>query len=399
MTSQDFQQVPNKYPSICLVSYLAYGALTGGRSGHIGGVEWQTTLFAKWLAQKGYRVSFLCLDEGGPQIEVIDGVRIIKTCGRFAGIKGLRYFHPKWTGLVRAMRQADADIYYHNSCECVTGQIAMWCRLRRRPFVFSSQCDTDFDPKLPCLETALDRSLYRYGLRHADVRVVQTEAQRVAVDSGFGLDAVVIPMPCPEAENFTMGELESRPKRVLWIARLCKQKRPDRLLDLAEACPDIQFDLVGPVYPDSYAREVFERAKKIQNVTVHGPVPRERVPELYKNATCLCSTSDFEGFPNTFLEAWSHGLPVVSTFDPDALIATKNLGIIARTVPELQAALRSVLRDPNRYRELSQNGRRYFVENHRADMVLPKFEQVFLKLVKGSKETSSLKASPQVPVS
>lgn len=35
---------------ICLVAHFAYGALAGGEHGHIGGVERQTSLMAKWLA-------------------------------------------------------------------------------------------------------------------------------------------------------------------------------------------------------------------------------------------------------------------------------------------------------------------------------------------------------------
>ena len=40
--------------NLCLVAHLAYGALTGGSAGHIGGVERQTTLMARWLAARGH---------------------------------------------------------------------------------------------------------------------------------------------------------------------------------------------------------------------------------------------------------------------------------------------------------------------------------------------------------
>jgi glycosyltransferase involved in cell wall biosynthesis len=170
-------------------------------------------------------------------------------------------------------------------------------------------------------------------------------------------------------------------KRVLWIARGCRQKRPDRLLDLARECPEIIFDMVGPFYADDYAQGVLRRSKEIPNVIAHGAATREKVSEFYRNAACLCCTSDFEGFPNTFLEAWSHGLPIVSTFDPDGLIARKQLGMAASDVAGLAAAIKSLLSSPNRYREMSQNARAYFLENHQPDRVLPKFEAVFSGLV------------------
>jgi len=45
--------------SICFVPHYAYGAMAGGNSGHIGGVERQTSLMARWFAARSHRVSML----------------------------------------------------------------------------------------------------------------------------------------------------------------------------------------------------------------------------------------------------------------------------------------------------------------------------------------------------
>ncbi len=115
----------NHKPSICFVSHFAYGALTGGKAGHIGGVEWQTSLMAKWLAKRGYQVSMLTWDEGQQDGVEIDGVKVFKLCRKETGVKGLRFFWPRWTSLNAAMRRADAEIYYQNCGEYVTGHPAV----------------------------------------------------------------------------------------------------------------------------------------------------------------------------------------------------------------------------------------------------------------------------------
>jgi glycosyltransferase involved in cell wall biosynthesis len=364
-------------PSVCIISHNAYGAMTGGRSGHIGGVERQTSMLAKWLVEQGYEVSMLTWDEGGPAEERIDGVRIIKICRKGAGLPFVRFFHPKWTGLISAMNRANADVYYHNCCEAETGEVAMWCKSHGKKFVFSTACDTDCQRDLTVLETPLERMLYRRGIKLARQIIVQTQTQNRLLRENFRLDSVVIPMPCP-----LLAQMEIRPApgsgaRILWIARVCEQKRPDRLLDLAKACPELTFDMVGPLYSDDYAQRVAARAKTMPNVQVHGPVPREKLDSLYKNAACFCSTSDFEGFPNTFLEAWGYGLPVVSTFDPDSIIQKHQLGMVAEDVPKLASALRSLLQSPARFAEIGRNARQYAFDHHRPEAVMPQFEEVF----------------------
>jgi glycosyltransferase involved in cell wall biosynthesis len=369
---------------ICLVAHFAYGALAGGCNGHIGGVERQTSLTARWLAARGHRVSLITWDEGQPDDAVIDGVRVIKMCRQDAGRRGLRFFHPRWTSLQRALRTADADVYYQNCAEYVTGQIGLWCRRHQRKFVFSVANDPEVEPELPGMKRR-ERVLYRYGLRVADRVVVQTRSQQARLRAGFGCDSVVIPMPCPGPPD---GQYRPPPppdglRRVLWVGRICQQKRPDRLLELARVCPDLQFDLVGPPARDAYSRDVLQQADSVRNVTVRGAIPRKQMLDIYRGAACLCCTSDIEGFPNTFLEAWSLGLPVVSTFDPDDLIASRALGAAARDLPGLAAALRTLLNTPQQWLKASANGRRYYLENHTVETILPRFERVFLEVLHG----------------
>jgi len=379
----------NNRPHICFVAHFAYGAMAGGDHGHIGGVERQTSLMARWLVGRGYRVSLLTWDEGQEDGAEIDGVRVWKMCRHKAGITGLRFLWPRWTSLVAAMRRADADVYYQNCAECVTGQVALWCHRHGRRFVFSAANDPDCDRRLPDLPTFRARALYRYGLKTAHRIIVQTHKQQAMLREGFGYDSVVLPMPCPgpsEQDYVDCEQQRHSSRRVLWIGRICEQKRPDRLLDLATTCPDLEFDLVGPLADTAYARCICERARATANVVVHGPVARDRVPDFYQRASVLCCTSDFEGFPNTFLEAWSYGLPIVSTFDPDNIIAEKGLGSVGKDVTALASGVRALLDSPDQWRGASRAAREYYVQNHAMDEAMLRFERVFREVAGAARD-------------
>lgn len=368
---------------VCVVAHAAYGALIQDPGRHVGGVERQTTLLSRWLAARGHDVSLVTWDEGQRDGARVDGVRNLKACARADGLPGLRFVHPRWTSLVRALRRADADLYYHNCGECVTGQVALWSRTHGRAFVFWTASDTDCDPCLPTLTRRRERVLYRYGLRRADRVIAQTRAQQAMLRQGFGVEAEVIPAPCPGpgAGEYRARTVPPAQARVLWVGRVAPEKRPDRLLDLAQARPGLAFDLVGPGGPGAYAQETLARARTLSNVTVHGALARPALARLYAAASCLLCTSDYEGFPNTFLEAWSHGLPVVSTLDPDGLIAERRLGAVGAGEDRLAAALEGLLRSPGRWLEASAAGRAYYLENHTVDAAMSRVERTFLAAV------------------
>jgi glycosyltransferase involved in cell wall biosynthesis len=299
----------------------------------------------------------------------------------------VRFVHPRWTSLNAALGRADAELYYQNCAEHATGQVAWWCRRNGRRFVYSVASNPDCDPRLPELHSLRERLLYRYGLRHADCVIVQTEQQRRVLFEGFALKSSRLPMPCPGPSDleFTSSKAFPEPFRVAWVGRISPVKRLEMMLEVAEKLPEIQFEVAGK--PDesdpAYAAALLGRAAKIKNLKVNGPIPMDAMNGFYRKMSLLCCTSAYEGFPNTFLEAWSHGLPVVSTVDPDNLIAERNLGAWAPSAAGIAAAIRRFRESPADRQSASANSRRYYSENHSVEPAMLKFEKLFLETLNG----------------
>jgi glycosyltransferase involved in cell wall biosynthesis len=99
-------------------------------------------------------------------------------------------------------------------------------------------------------------------------------------------------------------------------------------------------------------------------VDVQGYVAHGDMSSRYARARVLLCTSEAEGFPNVFLEAWARGLPVVSSVDPDGVIAQNGIGRTAGSIGELATALRELLADADGRRECGRRARQYVERNH-----------------------------------
>jgi len=368
---------------ICLVAPNALGELSGVQTGHVGGSEHGQASMARWLARRGHDVSMVTWDAAAAQ-HTYDGVRVIKLCAPDAGIRGLRFLHPRWTSLSRALRRADADIYHYCGGDLTLGQITFWCRRHGKRSAYSVSSDVACDAALRHLEPLRERLLYRYGLRRVDLVTVQTHQQREMLRAGFGIAAHMVGTPNDTSSHAPNTAGTEGAPRVLWIGRFSQEKRPDRLLDVAERLPQVHFDMVGGTNQESaYASAVTRRAAKLANVTVHGKIPRTALAPLYQGAAILCCTSDYEGFPQVFIEAWRSGVPVVSTVDPDGVIARFGLGRVAADADGVAVALAALAASTEDRRRASDAVRNYAVEHCSLDATMLHFEKLFLDLASG----------------
>ena len=373
-------------PAICFVAAGAYGALSGRPDlRHIGGAEIQQVRVGRELARRGYNVSFVTLDHGQPDGVVHEGMTVVKTCRWADGLPGLRFIHPRWTSLWRALDRADADLYYQRGAGSETGQIALWCRRRGRPFVFATASDNNCLKHSPDLPSRREQLLYRYGLQRASRVLCQTGTQAEVLTRNFGR-AVTVIRNCAEDPLGGSAGLRRVPGpsegRLLWVGRLHREKNFELVLDIARARPALAVDVVGGSAGDSdYSAELMTRARKLENVTMHGWVPHETIGAFYDRASALLCTSPVEGFPNTFLEAWARGIPTVSTVDPDGVIASGELGAVGRSLAELVEGIDRLHTSSERWLACSQRARRHFLQHHTIRPVVDRYDDLFRELL------------------
>ncbi|MFW6437637.1 MAG: glycosyltransferase family 4 protein [Armatimonadota bacterium] len=137
--------------------------------------------------------------------------------------------------------------------------------------------------------------------------------------------------------------------------------------------PDVEFVLAGGRMRGHEALHdsVVYRTAKLPNVRFAGFVPYAEIAEYFGTAELLLSTSDGaqEGFPNVFLQAWSVGLPVISTCDPDGVIEEHGLGSVQDCTSALVDAIRRFRGDTDLREACGNRARAYVMEHHSPDRV------------------------------
>jgi glycosyltransferase involved in cell wall biosynthesis len=163
---------------------------------------------------------------------------------------------------------------------------------------------------------------------------------------------------------------------VLWVGNLRALKRPELALELARRLPDIRFTLAGGPMPggQTYFDDVAAAAARLPNVQMLGAVKYADTGPLFDRTRVFLNTSSIEGFPNTFLQAWIRGVPVVSFFDPDGMVHRLQLGRIATSLDDMREALRALI-DVHVYRELiGRRARDFASREYTAGMAARYFE-------------------------
>lgn len=377
--------------NICFVGLDNLPALAPEYRKHtIGGESVQQTLLGRALARQGHDVSMVVGDYGQMDGAEWETIRTFKAYRADAGLPVLRFIHPRWTGLWSALARANAELYYTSCAGMHVGLVALFCRRFRKRFVFRTASDTDCDSSRLRVRFARDRWLYAYGLRRAHVILVQSASQAENLGRSYGLASRVARMLVEKPPPVAARDIE-----VLWVSNIRRVKRPDRVLELAGRMPEVKIHMVGGPLPGEEAlfREVRHAAATKANVSFHGLLSYWDANDLYGRAKVLVNTSDVEGFPNSYLQAWIRGVPVVTLIDPDRVIEREGLGVAAKSPAQIPDAVRHLLEDPTAWTAISDRCRAFVAREYGEDKVLAAYLDTFEEVMRTAAGSADAKVT------
>ncbi len=108
----------------------------------------------------------------------------------------------------------------------------------------------------------------------------------------------------------------------LWGSRLCYQKRPDLLLDIAKQCTEYDFYVYGE--PDHWAKKIHHNMEKISNIYLGGRFESFHTIAQEHPYAGFIYTSIFDGTPNVLLEAAMETMPVIAPINIGGIGALVN---------------------------------------------------------------------------
>ncbi|HET6463767.1 MAG TPA: glycosyltransferase family 4 protein [Candidatus Krumholzibacteria bacterium] len=353
---------------VCVVSLnLAAYFDTTPRSKY-GGAEVQAAFVARALRDQGVDVSLVVADLPA-DVRVPYPVESAFQSG--AGLPVLRFFHPRMTGINDALARANADIYYQRNAGMLTGLVAHFARQHGRRFVYGAGSDTDFSFRDVLIEGFRDKTMYMYGLRRAHGVVVQNNAQLEVAQRSLRMPVAAISngvLPVESAQADINGP-------VLWAGALRPVKRPGLFIELARRFPNREFVIVGgsTTTEVDHAAATEREARTVPNMRLTGWLPNSDVIREIAKASVVVNTSVVEGFPNVYLEAWNHGVPVVSFNDVNGLLANEKLGALCTDLDDMERRLRTLIEDPDEIRAAGARAKRIINERFSPAVLGPKY--------------------------
>lgn len=341
-----------------------------------GGAEVQIFQLVNYLASlPNYTLNLITAGPKPFAIRKVDGVNV------YTALSTVRRWgiFSKMVAAIRlcvALYTINADVYVQRALGVETGLVRVYCKLRRKKFVYMIAHEWDVSGQF-LKENGLIGRIAFSGLRHADLRIAQNVEQQELLRKQYDLNAVVFPSVHTMPADILP---EDQREYILWVGRAEQWKQPQLFLEVVKRMPTEDFLMIMPEgnYPELYT-QILEEAKQLSNLRLITAVPFEKIDTYFELAKVFVNTSTAEGFPNTYIQATKYGTPIVSIHvDPDRIIERYALGVATHddTIAVLETAIQHVI-SPDHFPSYSKQSAEYAKEFHD----IAKFGNVFSTLL------------------
>lgn len=334
-------------------------------SSKVAGIQVQMYFWARTFIDHGWTVySF-----SNRNTAVVDGIHFIKKKNTWIKRHGLGIVQDFFEGF-HYIFQTRAETVLARAGRRDLLAISLAGKWLNSKLVFLGASDRDFEPGRELIEgSKINVLLYHKGLRRVRFFVTQNQFQADNLLKHYGKSSVIIPNIWINSEDIPK---ERRVYDCIWVANLRRLKRAEWFINLACQLPQYRFAIVGGENERDYYEAMKEKAMSLPNIDFLGAQPMNVVNSLMGQSRLLVNTSEFEGFPNTFLQAWANDIPIVSTVNPSGCIAEYGLGCVVTDESQLLQSVCKLLDDPEEYALCQKNISGYFLSHHDADRAYQK---------------------------
>jgi glycosyltransferase involved in cell wall biosynthesis len=275
----------------------------------------------------------------------------IKTIGEFHDNSNLIYLILKITNLFFAIIDVNSNIYFFAGG--TPGLVSLACKLTQHKLIFHISSDAIIDNNIIKNDIkefkrhplSIDRIGNWLDIKISDVLIVQNNFQKRALKNNFNKNSTLIKMPSQLVDPRKI--VKAKPPIVLWVGSMAEVKQPEIFLRLAEAIPEAKFQIIGGYSGCQMLYDsIKNKSKDLSNLEFCGVIPLDKINTYFGNASILVNTSLFEGFPNSFIQAWMNYTPVISlNADPDEIICDYALGFHSKTFDQMVRDIKTLLND------------------------------------------------------
>lgn len=311
-------------PSNAFMLYDIHDIIENENYDFVGGGEIRVSKYIKFFKSRGFNVEIITQLPKDPRFRVKGKNKVLyfnihdprKPVNFFLALK-----------LFKSLKLMKSEVVYRRVFNPDLFFLGLFGRLFKKRIIYNFASDLEFSfIKSPfSLKETFFKLQFLAGLFLCSKLILQSEHQQTLIPGILkrkcfllkkGVDQIIL--------DDEIAPFSDR-RFFFWVGRFDRVKAPGYLMKLAPLGMPIK--IAGRI-PESF-RSLLKRLQDFKNVEYLGILKPSELKKYYSKAFALINTSFCEGFPETFLEAWNCGTPVITRkFDLDNIRA-RNAGLYA----------------------------------------------------------------------
>jgi len=344
--------------------------MSGNYYGQVkGGTEYQQFLIGSHLKKLGYKMFYLFIDNGDP-VEYENYFELLKIRKRVFLRKILgKYFFIDAFKVYRLLKKVRPDVILIRSGFAYVGIAAKYSIGHECKMIWQVAAEKDVNPfefeyRRSIIFDYIDKKFLAFGIKKADYIIGQAEYQYDLIYRNYGRRCDFIipnfhPIPQEKIEKYM-------PVKIVWIANFKELKQPEVFIKLADDFRNfnnLKFIMIGRPDASRWGKRIIAELNKRENIDYMGELSLNKVNDILRISHIFVNTSRYEGFPNTFIQAWMRIVPVVSlNVDPDDIIKKNSIGFHSKNFEQMEKDIALLISNKKLREEMGKRAQKYSFE-------------------------------------